>query len=169
MRQWQDHARLRRHSNTTPALDHELQSHWLCPRVCRCALYSQKRAGTQPSFERGCQSQQVLGKRLAELGRVVASEKPAEMPKTFSVGHQLPQAEEAKDRDHDDDGSDDPDDVVHCCPRGGTLGGLSGRSEGGTTVLASEPACAPTCTVIPSPASGKNMVSRWLIRPLELR
>ena len=35
------------------------------------------------------------------------------MPKLFSVGHQLPQAEEAKDRDHDHNGSDDPDDVVH--------------------------------------------------------
>ena len=41
-------------SNTAPALDHELQSDWLCPRVCRCPLQLQKRAGTQPSFECGC-------------------------------------------------------------------------------------------------------------------
>ena len=114
------------------------------PGLGRPSLYLRNLDSPQALFERCCEPQEVLGKRLAKLGRVVAPEETAEMPKLFSVGHQLPQAEEAKDRDHDHNGSDDPDDVVH------------GRSPGWHAARA-ETYCDPKLR------SGKNMVTGWLI------
>ena len=103
----------------------ERQSNRLPPRLRCRLLYLRELHRPELEFERGGEPQEVLGKRLAELGRIVAPEETAKMPKVLSVGrHQLPQAKECQDGKHDYDGSNDPNDVVHDGPHWWHAGGL---------------------------------------------